>query len=94
MKEISYTQIWGMAEWMEDQRDLVARAFYEVEPIQWMQEQGYTSHVARHYDRLTDNFHVKITFNIPDEIYTYVTLKWPEEVVKVDFNGPTIKEER
>ena len=94
MKEIAYTQIWGLAEWMEDQSDLVARAFYEVEPIQWMYEHGYDGHVARHYDRLTDNFHIKVTFNIPDEVYTYVILRWPEELVKVDFDGPTIKEER
>lgn len=94
MKQVAYTQIWGMAEWMEEQHDLVSRAFQELDQVQWLYSQGYKGHIARHYEVTSDNFHIQVTFDIPDEIYTYLILKWPEEILTVDFDGPTIKETR
>jgi hypothetical protein len=92
--QISYTQIWGMMEYIEHQEDLVGRAFAEIDQVHWLLEQGFRGHIARHHDITSDNFHIQLTFEVPEDIYTYIVLKWPEEIVKVDFDGPTIREER
>ena len=94
MKTIKYIQIWGMEQWIQDQENLVGRAFSEIDQIQWLQEIGYTGHITRSHNPVTDNFHITMSFEVPERIYTFLLLKWDEEVLKVDFDGPTIKEER
>lgn len=91
MREISYTQIWGMQEWAELHHGQVRRAFNTLDEIQWLQNQGFEGRISRHYEDKSDNFHITITFDVPDDIYTFFILKWPDEVLKVDFDGPTIK---
>lgn len=94
MKTVSYTQVWGMADWMEHNSLEVGRAFMSVEAINWLRLQGYRSQVTRHFEVASDNFHITMSFEIPEEVYTFMLLKWPEEVVRIDFDGPTIRETR
>ena len=90
--QVSYEQRWGMAEWINQNQDLVSQAFDELDQIQWLYDQGYTGSVARHHDQYMDNFHIKMTFEIPETVLTVMTLKWPEEISTIDFAGPTILE--
>lgn len=94
MKIVEYTQVWGMLEYMEDQEDRIGAAFADAEPIAWLFEQGYMGVVTRHHQIVSDNFHIKLTFYLPDEVYTFLMLRWPEEIIKIDFDGPTLTEER
>lgn len=94
MKNVEYTQVWGMAEWMEQNFTEVGRAFAEVEQVAWLLANSYPHTVKRSYEARTDNFHITMMFTIPDEAYTFLVLKWPETTIRVDFMGPTIKETR
>lgn len=91
---VSYTQVWGTAEWMEQNTFEIGQAFMSVGAIEWLRLQGYTSQVTRHYEVASDNFHVTMSFEIPEEVYTFILLKWPEAVARIDFDGPTIRETR
>ena len=91
---VTYEQRWGMESWINQNADLVGRAFSELDQIQWLHELGYTGTVARHHDVYMDNFHIKMSFEIPEQVLTMMTLKWPDEVAHVDFAGPTMIESR
>ena len=93
-KDISYIQTWGMMEYIEHQEDLVGKAFMELDQVAWLIDQGFKGSIARHHDIRSDNFHIKMTFTVPEDVYTFIVLKWPEEIIKVNFDGPTIREER
>lgn len=94
MKTVKYVQVWGMEQWLQDQEDLVGKAFSSLTQIAWLESQGYKGQISRSYNMQSDNFHVTMSFEVPDRIYTFLVLKWSEEVSRVDFDGPTLREER
>jgi len=86
-----YEQIWAMSLWLEQPLEVgnlgeIKLRFNLIPQIHDLIEQGFEPSVARHYDVAADNMHFILTFEVPEAMRTWITLKYPEPVEDIDFD--------
>ena len=91
MKTLRYEQIWEMSSWLEISVDhgenVIGEIFKSVPAIAWLLENDFAPTVTRHQDVYLQNIRFIMQFELADEIVTFLLVKWPDEVEKIDFDS-------
>lgn len=71
-----------MEDWLQDTTGLADRVFYSQPEIAWLIEQGYKPEFARMADLEMETMKYMMTFNLPDDDYLLLLLRWPDHLCK------------
>lgn len=88
MRSIEYTQIWPMELWLTSYsaESLMKKFFKESPEISWLQQEGYKPSIFSLYNHQTENVEVTMSFKVPDEIVTYLMLRFIDNETEMDID--------
>lgn len=83
-KEVCYTQVWRVEDWLADFHGIAYQIFEQREEIQWIEQQGFKSRSKKHFDMQTGILEVSVVFDLPEEFVTLLLLIYPNQQNRIE----------
>lgn len=86
MKRITYNQLWVTEQLAQetDLDNLVVKVFKQPEVI-WLLDQGFSHRFYNDREYAQDVVEFTLEFTVPEEIVTYICMRWPRSRQIVDY---------
>lgn len=86
MRKIEYTQIWAMELWLTcNTAEMMMNQFFNDNPeITWLRDEGYKPTIVKTYNHQTQNVEVNMVFRVPDEIISYLLLRFTDDKTELE----------
>lgn len=83
MKTITYSQTWMEELWQSEQH-MIARSKFNIPEFVWLESEGYEPVFKQTYDPNRQHWVYTAEFSVPDEVLTYINLRWPDQRYEID----------
>lgn len=87
MKTLTYQQTWPESDLSRPTLDQV-HAVFDTEEVAWLIEQGFEHTQSQRAIPYRAHWVYTLTFQVPDEIATYLALRWPNTRTEVEVQEP------
>jgi hypothetical protein len=86
VKTLTYSQTWPVAD-QQPRQDQVDSVFDTAE-VAWLIQQGFAPTHSQRAIPYRAHWVYTVTFRVPDEILTYINLRWPDTRTTVEVASP------
>lgn len=84
---ITYEQIWSDDLWIENtDHTMVEMTFRQFPQLVWLLDEGYKPTIHKWHNIASQNMHIAYQFRLPESVITFVCLKWPEQIMHIDYD--------
>lgn len=84
---ITYEQIWSDDLWLNNTKvSAIEEAFRQFPQLVWLLDEGYKPTIKKWHNIASQNMHIAYQFRLPESVITFVCLKWPEQIMHIDYD--------